>query len=52
MSELHSHHGEVTYYTRVLHSDSPIEVEVLMQGIGMEEPLTGPIDEIIVVEIA
>ena len=52
MSELHSHHGEVTYYTRALHSDSPIEVEVLMQGIGIEEPLTGPIDEIIVVEIA
>ena len=52
MSELHSHHGEITYYTRELHSDSPVEVEILMHGIGMEEPLTGPIDEVITVEVS
>ena len=52
MSELHSHHGEITYYTRELHSDSPVEVEILMHGIGMEEPLTGPIDEVITVAVS
>lgn len=52
MSDLHSHFGEMTYYTRELHSNSPVKVEILMNGIGMEEPLTGPIDEIIVVEIS
>ena len=52
MSDLHSHHGEITYYTRELHSDSPVEVEILMQGIGMEEPLTGLIDELITVTVS
>ena len=52
MSDLHSHHGEITYYTRELHSDSPVEIEILMNGIGMEEPLTGPVNEIISVKIS
>ena len=52
MSDLHSHHGDITYYTRELHSTSPVEIEILMHGMGMEEPLTGPIDEVIVVEVS
>lgn len=52
MSDLHSHYGEVTYFTRELHSSSPVKVEILLNGIGMDEPLTGPIDETIIVEIA
>ncbi len=52
MSDLHSHFGEITYYTRELHSNSPVKVEILINGIGMEEPLTGPIDELVIVEIS
>lgn len=52
MSDLHSHHGEITYYTRELHSDSTVEIEILMNGIGMEEPLIGPINEIITVKVS
>ena len=52
MSDLHSHHGEITYYTRELHSDSPVEIEILMNGIGMEEPLSGPIDEVITITVS
>lgn len=52
MSDLHSHHGEITYWTRELHSDSPVEIEILMHGIGMEEPLTGPIGEVITVSVS
>ena len=52
MSDLHSHHGEVTYWTRELHSDSPVKIEISMHGIGMEEPLTGPIDEVITASIS
>ncbi|MGB0856026.1 MAG: hypothetical protein ACPGQP_03290, partial [Nitrosopumilus sp.] len=52
MSDLHSHHGEITYYTRELHSDSPVEIEILMNGIGMEEPLIGPTDEVIAVKVS
>ena len=43
---------KITYYTRELHSDGSVKVEVLMHGIGMEAPLTGPIDEVIIVEIS
>lgn len=52
MSELHSHQGEVAYYTRELHSSSPVKIEILMNGIGMESPLTGPIDEVITVKVS
>lgn len=52
MSDLHSHHGEITYYTRELQSDSPVEIEILMNGIGMEEPLTGPTNETITVKVS
>lgn len=52
MSELHSHHGEVTYFTRELQSGSPVIVTVRINGIGMQEPLTGPIGEEITVEIS
>ena len=52
MSELHSHHGEITYYTRELHSHSPVEIEILMHGIGMEEPLTGPSNEMILIKVS
>ena len=52
MSDLHSHLGNITYFTRELHSGSPVLVEILIQGIGMTEPLTGPIGETIIIEIA
>ena len=52
MSDLHSHIGEVTYYTRMLASDSPVKVEITIFGIGMEEPLAGPINDLVVVNIA
>ncbi len=51
MSELHSHHGEVTYWTRELKSDSPIEVEVIIYGLGMKEILTGPINDVVTIII-
>ena len=52
MSELHSHFGEVTYWTRELKSDSPIIVEATIYGLGMEEPLTGPLDDVITLTIS
>lgn len=51
MSELHSHYGDVVYWTRELKSDSPIEVEVTINGLGMEEPLIGPFDDVITITI-
>jgi hypothetical protein len=52
MSDLHSRLGEIAHYTREFHSSSPVKIEILMNGIGMEEPLTGQIGDVVVVEIS
>ena len=41
----HAMTGSGTHMTNTLESDEPLEITIVVQGYGMSEPYTGPIDE-------